>query len=93
MEQDMSLRASILTAPPEIARLEEGDDDGDAGRWPRGSDFAMTYEEIGQALGGISRTRVKGIIDKAIGKLRNHSQCGPRRRTWDEVDRLMRGAP
>ncbi len=81
LERDLALRASVRTAlenvygprvtPASAARVEEGDDDGDKDRWPREDGPAMTYDEIGMELGGLSRTRVMEIINRALRKLRH----------------------
>lgn len=100
LERDTALCASVTTAlenaygprdwPASAATLAEGEGEGRIGRWPQDPPYAMTCGEIGAVL-GLSRSRVLGIIETALGKLRHRAQVGPRSRTWDDLDMLFRG--
>lgn len=108
VEQEAALCHSVMTAlenvygprewTPAAARVEEGDGDGD-GDEARGGDFAMTYGEIGEAF-GISRERVRGIINTALQKLLHNAALsglheimyGERAPVVAQLDRAMANA-
>ena len=77
LEEELNMKASIMTAlvnvygprefDQESVRVEEGDGEGERTGTESGPE--MTYDEIGAALGGLSRERVRMIINQALMKL------------------------
>ncbi len=80
LERDLALRHSIGTALENVfgprewtaaaARVEDGEAP-ERDPFPE-PEYAMTYEEIGEVF-GLSRERIRSIIQEALGKIRRDS--------------------